>query len=315
MKASPKNNPVDLSIVILNYNSGTYLQKCLQSLKRSHLKKYQAEIIVVDNQSTDNSYKLAKANFKSVKFTSTFLSLQKNLGFAAGNNQGVKIIHPKTKYVLFLNPDTLVEKNTLSHMINLFDSNQKVDAATCAVILALNGKLQPECHRGFPTPWRSFCYFTGLSRIFPKSKFFNGYFLGHLDVRTLHPIEACVGAFFMIRKKVGDTIGWWNEEYFFYGEDLDLSYKLHQNGFRLYFDPNCQIIHFQGVSSGIKKQSQKITQASRETKIRSALASTNAMRIFYQENLLDNYPKTIRLFVLSGIKILEIMRVLKAKYL
>jgi hypothetical protein len=305
-------NHIDLSIIILNYNSGDYLQKCLESISRSELANYQIEIIVADNCSTDNSISLSQ----EIKIPNTkYLILDTNNGFAAGNNQGLKISDPQSKYVLFLNPDTLVEKNTFKTMIDFFENNSDVDAATCYIKLVKTGAMQPECHRGFPTPWRSFCYFTGLYKLAPKSKLLNGYFLGHLDLTKIHPIEACVGAFLMIKRTVGEKIGWWNEKYFFYGEDLDFCYQLKQKGFELYFNPDCQISHFQGISSGLKSQTQKITQANRETKIRVAQASTNAMRIFYQENLFKNYPPLIQEIVLFGVKLLELKRVFKAKYL
>ena len=303
---------IDLSIIILNYNSGDYLQKCLQSISQSETNDYQIEIIVVDNCSTDNSIPLSQ----EIKIPNTkYLILDTNNGFAAGNNQGLKISDPKSKYVLFLNPDTLVEKNTFKTMIDFFENNSDVDAATCYIKLVKTGTMQPECHRGFPTPWRSFCYFTGLYKLAPKSNFLNGYFLGHLDLTKIHRIEACVGAFLMIKRTVGEKIGWWSQKYFFYGEDLDFCYQLKQKNFNLYFNPDCQISHFQGISSGLKSQTQKITQANRETKIRVAQASTNAMRIFYQENLFKNYSPLTRKLVLFGIKLLELKRVFKAKYL
>lgn len=303
---------MDLSIIILNYNSGDYLRQCLKSIANSDLGKYQTETIVVDNCSTDTSINLAQnTSFPNTKY----LILDSNKGFAAGNNQGIKLVHSDSKYVLFLNPDTIVEKNTFKNMIEFFQANNDVDAATCYINLAATNQMQPECHRGFPTPWRSFCYFSGISKIFPKSKIFNGYFLGHLDKNMSHPIEACVGAFLMVKKTVGETIHWWNEKYFFYGEDLDFCYQLHQLGFKLYFNPNSKITHFQGVSSGIKNQSRKITQASRQTKITAAKASTNAMRIFYQDNLFPKYSPLIQHIVLFGIKLLEFKRLIKAKYL
>lgn len=305
-------NQIDLSIIILNYNSGDYLRKCLQSLSESDFSNYQIETIVVDNCSTDNSISLSQ----EVKIPNTkYLILNTNKGFASGNNQGLKVSDSQSKYVLFLNPDTLVEKDTFKTMINFFETTPDTDAATCYIELVKTGQMQPECHRGFTTPWRSFCYFSGLYKLAPKSAFLNGYFLGNLDLTKIHPIEACVGAFLMVKRTVGEKIGWWNEKYFFYGEDLDFCYQLKQRGFKLYFNPNCKIKHFQGVSSGIKKQTQEITQASRETKVRIAKASTNAMRIFYQENLFKDYPFPVRKLVLFGIKLLELQRVLKAKYL
>ena len=308
-----KNNPI-LSIIILNYNSGIYLKECLKSITNS-ITNYEFETIIVDNASTDKSIELAK----EIKVSnSKYLILDKNLGFAAGNNQGVKLIDQNSKYVLFLNPDTTVETNTFEKILGFIEKNSsKVDAVTCYITLAATGKMQPECHRGFPTPLNAFWHFFGfgLPKLFSKSKFFNGYFQGNLDLTKPHQIDCCVGAFLLVKKEVGQAIGWWNEKYFFYGEDLDFCYKLKQKNYHLYFYPDCKITHFQGVSSGIINNSQNITQASKETKVRSAYASTNAMKIFYKENLISKYPKLVQPFILAGIKLLEIKRVFKAKYL
>lgn len=316
IKKSPmKINNTDLSVIILNYNSKDYLAKCLASIYQSDLKNYRVEIIVADNASSDNSIDLAKK--VSPILNTKYLILNTNLGFAAGNNQGIKISDPKSKYILFLNPDTTVEKDTFQKMIEFFEKNHKVDAATCYVKLALTGQLQPECHRGFPTPLNSFWHFFGfgLPKIFPKSKLFNGYFLGHLDFSKVQQIDCCVGAFFMIKRKVGEIVKWWNEKYFFYGEDLDFCYQLKKNHFKLFFCPNTQITHYQGVSSGIISHTNKISAASKETKIRSAMASVNAMRIFYENNLINDYPAFLRGIIMLGIKLLETTRYFKAKYL
>ena len=303
---------MDLSIIILNYNSADYLKKCLESIKKSDFSKYTYEVIVVDNKSTDNSIKLAK----SLKLLNTkYLILNTNNGFAHGNNQGLTVSNPKSKYVLFLNPDTQVKKETFKKMIEFFEQNNEVDAATCQIDLVSTKLMQPECHRGFPTPWRSFCYFTNLTKLFPKSKLFSGYFLGHLDLTTIHPIEACVGAFLMVKRKVGQSIGWWNEKYFFYGEDLDFCYQLKQKSYKLYFYPHTKIYHFQGISSGIISKSKHLSKASRNTKIMIAKASTQAMRIFYQQNLFKDYNPLTRFLVMQGINLLEIKRVFKARYL
>ncbi|MDD2224957.1 MAG: glycosyltransferase family 2 protein [Candidatus Shapirobacteria bacterium] len=303
---------MDLSVIILNYNSADYLKKCLESISKSDIGNYKYEVIIVDNNSSDDSIKLAKT-VKSSNFK--FLELNNNRGFAHGNNQGLKEIDSKTRFVLFLNPDTIVQKDTFKKMIEFFDQNKNIDAATCQINLALTGKMQPECHRGFPTPWNSLCYFTGLSKLFPHSKTFSGYFMGNLDKTIPHKIDACVGAFLMVKKEVGDKIKWWNEKYFFYGEDLDFCYQLKQNNFNLYFNPNCKITHFQGVSSGLINKSKHLSKASRQTKIMTAKASTQAMRIFYQENLFSHYSALTKFLVMSGIKLLELKRVFKAKYL
>jgi len=303
---------MDLSVIILNYNSADYLKKCLESITKSDIDNYKYEVIIVDNNSTDDSIKLSKS-IRSPNFK--YLELKTNQGFAHGNNQGLKEINPKTRLVLFLNPDTIVQKDTFKKMIEFFNQNKNIDAATCQINLALTGKMQPECHRGFPTPWNSLCYFTGLSKLFPHSKIFSGYFMGNLDKTVPHKIDACVGAFLMVKKEVGDKIKWWNEKYFFYGEDLDFCYKLKQNNSNLYFNPNCKITHFQGVSSGLISKSKHLSKASRQTKIKVAKASTQAMRIFYQENLFSHYSIFTKFLVMSGIQLLELKRVFKAKYL
>ncbi|RLC35227.1 hypothetical protein DRH14_01375 [Candidatus Shapirobacteria bacterium] len=309
--------PIILSTIILNYNSGDYLLKSTQSLYKSKLKDF-IEIIVVDNASTDRSFQQLfkfKNNLSHPKIKLKFLALNKNLGFSTGNNRGLKKINSKSKYVLFLNPDTTVNPNTIQQSINFHQKNPQVDASTCKIILAKTNQTQPECHRGFPTPWRSFCYFSGLSKLFPKSKLFSGYFLGHLNRNKVHQIEACVGAFLMVKKSIGQKINWWNQKYFFYGEDLDFCFQLKKHNFKLYYNPNCQITHYQGISSGIKQQSKKLSQASRQTKIRSAKASTQAMRIFYQLNYFDNYSNLTKFIVNQAINLLEKYRVFKAKYL
>jgi len=302
MKTSPeKNNHSKLSVVILNYNSDTYLKKCLDSLSLSTLPQSEFEIIVVDNNSTDNSIALAK---KISMQNAKYLILKTNNGFSHGNNMGIKIADQSSKYLIFLNPDTIVEKNTLEKMVQFFENNSNVHAATCKIILAKTNQIQPECHRDFPTPINAFLHFSGISS--------RQYFMEHLDYSKTQKINACVGAFLMVRREVGNAIGWWNEKYFMYGEDLDFCYKLKQKKYNLFYYPETFITHYQGISSGIKKTA---SRASRNTRARSALATTQAMRIFYQENLFSKYSPLTRSFVLFGIKLLEVIRIFKAKYL
>ncbi len=309
MLKSPKNKPF-LTIIILNYNSGDYLSKCLSSLDNCHHSTFDYQIIIVDNASSDDSfYKARQLNTKNC----LFITSPTNNGFASGNNLGIKHLDPKTKYVLFLNPDTTVNPETLERMIDFFHSHKNVDAATCKIILAKTNQIQPECHRGFPTPWRSLCYFTGISKLFPKSQFFNGYFMGNLDLTKPQKIEACVGAFLMIKKQVGEKIKWWSTDYFFYGEDLDICFQLYQHHYQLWYNPYASIIHYQGISSGVQKYSKNRSGATKETKIQVALASTQAMRIFYQRNYFKHYPKFLQSLVNLGINILEKKRLAHAR--
>lgn len=302
-----KNKSI-LSIVILYYNSKEYLEKCLDSLVLSKLSKYTIETIIVNNGATDDVVKQAENKFKNNSIINThFVYSPTNLGFAGGNNFGVKHLNPNSKYVLFVNDDMTFFPDTVSKMIDFFEENSQVDASTCYVTLANSGKLAPESHRGFPTPWNTFCYF-----FLP---FISNNYILKKDFSKTQKIDCCQGCFLMLKKTVGQKIGWWNEKYFFLGEDLDLCYKLKQNNFSLYFYPHAKIIHFHGISSGLKSHSGKLSHANRDTKIRSALASTKVMRTFYEENLMPDYPKLLHSIILLGIKLLEISRVFKAKYL
>ena len=307
-----------LSVIILNYNSGQYLSGCLRSIEQSKLNKYHLDVIVVDNHSSDNSFTQArKMVLHHPQVSYTFLTTPQNLGFAAGNNYGLKKKNPQSKYILFLNDDTVVGPTSLYQMIDFFEKNPKADAATCALILAATDKLQPECHRGFPTLLNSFWHFfgCGIPRLFPRSSFFNGYFQSHLDYSQTQQIDACSGAFLMVKKEAGDRIGWWDESFFFYGEDLDFCYRLKEAGYKLFFYPGSQVTHFQGISSGIIDSTKNITQASRQTKVNSAKASTQAMKIFFAKHYSHKYGPISRQVVLLVIDLMATLRILKAKLL
>ncbi len=317
MKKSPTNKPI-LSIIILYYNSGNYLDKCLSSLAKSELGKYKIETIIVNNGATDGIAQAAEKKYRrNIVINTKFTYSPTNLGFSAGNNFGLKSTNSDSKYILFVNDDVTFFPDTIYRMISFFENNSKVDASTCYVTLAKNNQLAPETHRGFPTPWNTFWHFFGLGipKLFPRSKIFHGYLGDYKEYTKTETIDCCQGCFLMVKRSVGNKIGWWNEKYFFLGEDLDFCYKLKQNNFSLYFYPEAKIIHFHGISSGIKKHSGKLTSANRTTKIRSSLASTTAMKIFYRENLMSKYPSILHPLIFLGIKILEIYRIFKAKYL
>jgi len=308
----------DLSIVILNYNSGDFLRKCLESIGRAKKNGFEYEVIVVDNNSNDNSFKKIR-NPKNPKFEiRNKLKIQNiklilikneiNLGFAAGNNVGVK--KAEGRYLLFLNPDTVVMPNTFKEMIKFMDSNSQAGAATCRVELP-NGRLDEACHRGFPTPWNAFCHFSGLEKLFPRSRVFAGYVLGWERLNKVHEIDSGTGSFLVVRKEVGDKLNWWDEDYFWYGEDLDFCYRIKKAGWKIYYVPKVKIIHYKGVSSGIRKESQKLAKANKETRIRAIKASTQVMRIFYKKHYFNKYPRFLTWLVLKGINILEKIRLKK----
>jgi GT2 family glycosyltransferase len=297
---------VDLSVIILNYNTRDFLAECLSSLKNSKTDGLVFETIVVDNASVDGSAEMVRKYFPWVRF---FQNL-KNLGFSAGNNQ--VIAKSKGRYVLFLNPDTKVFPKTLATMVKYMDKNPNVGVATCRVELR-NGELDDACHRGFPTPWNAFCHFFGLAKIFPKSLLFNGYHLGYQDLNKIHEIDACCGAFMIVRREVGEFLGWFDEDYFWYGEDLDFCYRVKMAGYKVMFVPTTKIIHWKGVASGIKKESQMVSTATSKTRRKAAFYSIEAMKIFYRKHYKNKYPKVLTFLVLLGISLLGKVRIWRLK--
>lgn len=307
-------NKINLSIIVLNYNTRELLKKCLESIRRAWKDGFVIEVIVVDNASKDGSAQMIEKEFTEV----ILVKSKKNLGFSAGNNLGI----PKTKgeYVLFLNPDTVVSPETLREMLKFMQQNPEVGASTCRVELP-NGRLDEASHRGFPTPWRAFCHFSGLAKFFPRSRIFTGYTLGHLPLDRIHEIDSGTGAFLLVRRKAGRQIaclpasrgeparqGWWDEDYFWYGEDLDFCYRLKERGWKIMFVPTTKILHYRGVASGMKKHTRGISTATRETRRRATRASIEAMRIFYKKHYLSKYPRLITWVTLLGINILEKIR-------
>lgn len=284
-----------LSIIIVNYNTNEFLEKCLTSL-HSSIRLKEHEVIVIDNASlVDPSIKMKDA-FPFVHL----IQNKANLGFAKANNIGIR--KSKGEYILFLNPDTIVQNDVLLVMLAFMDAQSGAGAATCRVVLP-NGKIDDASHRGFPTPWRAFSHFSGLSRIFPRSRIFAGYSMGWEDLSKVHEVDACAGAFMMVRRDAGEQVGWWDEDYFWYGEDIDLCFRLKEKGWKIYFVPSVSVLHYKGVSGGIKKISKDITTANSETKKRAIQARFDAMKIFYQKHYAQKYPRVVTWLVMEGINL------------
>ncbi len=288
-----------LSIIIVNFNTQNFLNECLESLfahYRSNIKNTEYELIVVDNASKENIGGFLRKQYPEV----AFIQRKENGGFATANNEG--IAKSSGKYVLLLNPDTIVNEKVLSRMIEIFESDDQVGVTTCKVLLK-SGALDDACHRGFPTPWRALCQFSGLSAIFSNSLFFNGYHLGYQHMDRVHEIDSCVGAFMMIRRQVGEEVEWLDEDYFWYGEDLDFCYRVKEKGYKILFIPDVSILHYKGVASGIKKHSQYFSTASRETKEKATKARFEVMKLFYEKHYQHKYPSFMKWFVLTGIEL------------
>lgn len=292
----------DLSIVILNFNTSALLRNALNSLKDT--KNIKLQIIVVDNASSDDSVAMVNAEFKEVHL----IASKKNLGFAGGNNLALPYL--EGRFVLFLNSDTTTPADTLGYLVNYLDSHPDIGIITCRVDLKIGG-MDLDCHRGFPTPWASLTNFVGLSKLFPKSKLFNQYHLGYLDLGTIHEVDAVTGAFLMVRKAAARDLGYWDDSFFFYGEDLDFCYRYKQAGWKIVYNPQVSIIHYKGASSGIKKESSNFTAAQIDTKRRIARESVRAMRIFYNKHYKTKYPWLLNQLIFASFNFLEWKRVNK----
>lgn len=235
---------IDISIVIVNYNVKDFLSQCIRSIHKSDT-DLSYEIIVVDNNSTDGSKEIFEAiSEKEENFY--YLYSNKNLGFGKANNLGFELA--KGKYTLILNPDTLLEPNTLQVMFDYMESNPDIGTSGCKV-LNLDGTFQSACRRGFPTPWASFCKLFGLQRLFPNSKLFAKYNLSFLNEDETNDIDSLIGAFMFTITDLLKKINGFDESFFMYGEDLDLCYRIKQEGFRVSYYPKTTITHFKGESS------------------------------------------------------------------
>lgn len=284
-------------MIILNYNTKKLLRKNLQALKKalSDL-EYRVEIIVVDNGSTDNSIDMVKREFPEVKL----ISLNQNLGYSRGNNEGIK--KSFGNYILLLNSDAIVAQDTLAVMIKFMEDHPDVGVATCKLVFP-DGSFDPACHRGFPTPWAAFTYFSGLEKIFPHRAFFSGYHLGHLSLETIHEIDSPSGAFYLVRREVIEQIGLLDEDYFMYGEDLDWSYRIKKAGWKIMYVPKTQVVHY-------KKQSGRASE-NRQARRKATKAFYDTMKIFYQKHYKDKYPAALRWLIFFFIDILKKLSVVR----
>ncbi|HPI54859.1 MAG TPA: glycosyltransferase, partial [Chitinophagaceae bacterium] len=232
---------MQLSIVIVNYNVRYFLEHCLRSVSRA-CANLQAEIIVVDNRSTDGSVEMVMEKFPDV----ILIANQENTGFARANNQGVG--KASGEYILYLNPDTIVAEDCFEKCLAYMDAHPTAGALGCRLIDG-KGQFLPESKRGFPSADVAFYKITGLNSLFKTSKTFNRYHLGYLSEHEVNEVDVLVGCFMLCRKKIIDQVGGFDETYFMYGEDIDLSYKIIQAGYKNIYFPETTVIHYKGEST------------------------------------------------------------------
>lgn len=229
-----------LSVIIVSYNVKHYLEQCLDSVSRA-AQGLQVEVFVVDNLSTDGSVSYLRKRYPRV----IFIENKDNVGFARANNQAIRL--SAGKYVLLLNPDTLVAEDTFRDFICFMDAHPEAGGAG-AYMLRTDGTFAPESRRGLPTPFVAFCKMSGLSALMPQSRIFGRYYMRYLDENAPGEIEVISGAFMWLRREALDKAGLLDEDFFMYGEDIDLSCRIIKSGYKNYYLPS-RMLHYKGEST------------------------------------------------------------------
>ena len=232
---------MELSVIIVNYNVKYFLEQCLHSVLKA-CRNIDSEIIVADNNSTDGSRAYLEGKFTDV----SFICNHDNIGFAKANNLALE--KARGEFILFLNPDTLLAEDSIEKCMHFFKTQEKIGALGIHMVDG-SGNFLKESKRAFPSPLTSLFKLSGLARIFPGSKIFARYHLGHLPEKENHEVDVLAGAFMMMPKKVLTEIGNFDDRFFMYGEDVDLSYRVQEAGYKNYYFAESSIIHFKGEST------------------------------------------------------------------
>jgi GT2 family glycosyltransferase len=268
-----------------------FLEQTIWSVYKSDT-KFEYEIFVVDNHSSDDSLKMLAQKFPNVQV----IANTENVGFSKANNQAIKIA--KGEYILLLNPDTIIQEDTLQKCVDFMETHANTGGLGVKMVDGA-GNFLPESKRGFPSPMAAFAKMSGLSKLFPNSKTFGQYHLSFLDKNKNHAIDVLSGAFMLLRKSVLDKVGLLDEDYFMYGEDIDLSYRIKKAGFENYYLADTSIIHFKGEST--KKGSLNYIKV-----------FYNAMIIFANKHITGTKGKVLKFLLQIAISLRAILAVIQA---
>lgn len=282
---------LDVAIVVLSYNTCSLLHGCLDSVLQSQ-GDFCYAVCVVDNASTDGSAEMVQAQFPQVEL----IANPHNVGYSAGNNVGIRRFgfgetgrkpgRMPPRYLLLLNPDTIVPPTSIVQMIRFMDERTEIGVAGPRVRRP-DGSIDRACRRSFPTPKVSFFRMTGLSRLFPRSKVFNAYNLEYLPEDAAHPVDSVVGAYMQVRREAIEQVGLLDEAYFMYGEDLDWAKRIKDAGWQVWYNGQVEITHVKEASS---RRSRK-----------ARLAFYEAMWIFYRKHYQAHTPWLLDKAILLGI--------------
>jgi GT2 family glycosyltransferase len=295
-----------ISFIIVNFNTAQLLKECIETLVDIWPNM---EIIVVDNGSSDNSVVLVEDYERKGVIK---LIRNENTGLASAHNKALNLV--SGDYICYLGTDAFPDKEAIKKLFGFMELAEKAGIVTPKLVLK-DGSIDWDAHRGFPTPWVAMTHFLKLDRLFPKSKAFNGYFLGWKDMSTPHEIDACIAHFMFTRKELYTDGFNWDAAYFVFGEDIDFCYRVKKKDYKIFYLPDIEVLHYKGASVGRKSAENidKIEKVSKETRLRMARATTQAMKIFYRKHYLSVYPKVLTSFVLFVIGCIEFVRVCKVK--
>ncbi len=258
-----------LSVIIVNYNVRAYLEQCLRTVVEA-MKGIDGDVFVVDNQSTDGSVEMVREKFPQVKL----MANTENVGFSRANNQAIR--ESMAEYALLLNPDTVVGEEVFHKVLEFLDAHPKAGGLGVKMIDG-TGQFLPESKRGLPTPGVAFYKIIGLTRLFPRSRVFGRYHMGHLPEDSSAPIEILSGACMFLRKRTLDEVGLLDENFFMYGEDIDLSYRITLGGYENWYFPDARIIHYKGEST-------------KKSTVNYVFVFYNAMSIFARKHFTRKRP-------------------------
>lgn len=233
-------NEKKLSIIIVSYKVKDHILSCLSSIFENRA-DWPLEVILVDNNSKDSTVDMIKDDFKNV----IIIENDRNLGFAVANNQGLK--KATGEYILFLNPDTKVLPETFDKSIAFLENNPEAGAVGCR-ILNPDGTLQYSC-KSYPSFWNYFFESTFLYKLFPKNRWIGKFYMTNFDYAEVKEVDVVSGAYLLMRSRLLEEIGGWDERFFIYSEETDLCYRIKKSGKKIYFIPQAQIIHWGGKST------------------------------------------------------------------
>ena len=229
---------IDLSLCMVTYQARDVLEECLESIYGQE-QEVSFELVLVDNGSTDGTVELVRDNYPQVRY----IRNEGNAGFQKATNQGLRAA--EGRYLMWLNNDTVVKPGAFATLVTFADAHPE-SGIVGPKVLNRDGSLQKQCRRGDPTPWSVLSYFSGLSRLFPRSRFFSGYLVGWAHEDETIEVDACSGAAMMLRREAMDAVGPIDEMFFYGGEDLDYCYQVRQHGYTNYYHPAAQILHYGG---------------------------------------------------------------------